>query len=181
MLCNCKKYKKYKPIINENDDFYKSLSEKEKELFKEDINYSWFIETIISKILMKNPHPNIVTIYKVTEDFIEMEWLDTHTTFLFKITDTDIISLYEAKKYMQKLGISYIDWKYDNIGYNSLHKVKIFDFNMSGIFNIHNNDIWLYKPPNGYKYRLCVDNDYITPINMDNYAFLHGFYIEPYE
>lgn len=174
MLCNCKKYKKYKPIVDEND---KSLNSTQKEELKKNINYEWFIETTISNILIENPHPNIVTIYKVEKDFIEMEWLNTQ--FISK--NVDIIALYEAKKHMQKLGISYIDWKYDNIGFTDLHKIKIFDFNFSGIFDTSNNDIWIYKPSDGYKYKICVNNDYITPLNMDNYAFLHGFYIEPYE
>ncbi len=177
MLCNCAKYRKYKPNIDENDKWYKSLNITQQELYKERINYDWFIETTISNILMKNPHPNIVSIYKVEKDFIEMELLNTQ--FLSK--NIDIIGLYEAKKHMQKLGISYIDWKYDNIGFTNSYKTKVFDFNSCGIFDNSNNDIWLHEPPNGYKYRLCVNNDYITPINMDNYAFLYGFYIEPYE
>lgn len=177
MLYNCEKYRKYKPIIDENDESYKSLNTIQKELYKEDINYQWFIETTISNILMKNPHPNIVTIYKVEKDFIEMELLNTQ--FLPK--NIDIIALYKAKKHMQKLSISYIDWKYDNIGFTNSHKIKVFDFNFCGIFDSSNNNIWLHKPLNGYKYRLCVNNDCITPLNIDNYAFLHGFHIEPYE
>ncbi len=164
------KYKKYKFDITKESWFLK-LSHEEQERKKRDSDYLWFVESTIAKILMENPHPNIVSIYKVDANYIEMEFLNTQII----PRDLDMRKLYEAKKHLQKLGIAYIDWKHDNVGIDLFGNVKLFDFNLSGMYS---GNEWMITPIHGYIYREAIKNQYQTPEDIDNYAFIYGFYLD---
>jgi hypothetical protein len=164
------RYKKYKPKIDD-EKWFQKLSREKRLKIKNEIEYLWFVECTIAKILIDNPHPNIVTIYKVEDDYIEMEYLNTRIL----PNDFDLRGLYEAKKHLQKLGIAYIDWKHDNIGTDFFGRIKIFDFNFSGLY--HENE-WMINPIPGYVYKEALKNDYRNPMDIDNYAFLYGLFID---
>ena len=121
------------------------------------------VEKEISKILMKNPHPNIVRIYDVTDDYVDMEFLDTRT-------EIDTMTMIEAKTHLQKLGILYIDWKSDNIGTDSKGVFKLFDFDVSGTFNTVTGE-WILEPSHFYAYNKAIKQGAKSPIDIDNYAF----------
>lgn len=98
------------------------------------------------------------------------------------LTVSDATFLQRGKDHLHKLGISYIDWKFENIGLSPVDdKMKIFDFDCSGIFDIETND-WIIEPFNErYNFRIgkrlieSMKNCYVTPINLDNLLFTKMF------
>jgi serine/threonine protein kinase len=125
-------------------------------------------ELHISNILMKYPHPNIVKIYRVSDYYVDMEllpYLNKNTNF-----NKDIIikTMNNVRKHLHNLGISYIDWKYDNIGLDENGNYKLFDFDVSGIYN---NNVWIIEPPHYYSYKKAIKNGFIIPTDIDNYSF----------
>jgi serine/threonine protein kinase len=125
-------------------------------------------ELYIYKLLKQYPHPNIVKIYRVYDDYIDMEllpYLNNNTKF-----NKDIIikSMNSVRKHLHNLGISYIDWKYDNIGLDDYGNYKLFDFNVSGVYN---NDNWIMEPQHYYNYNNSIKYEYRRPVDIDNYSF----------
>lgn len=117
-------------------------------------------EKEITLRLLKNPQKNIVKIYDVTNNHINMEYLQTN----YRITENNLEKylddIYSGIKQLHNLNIIYIDLKFDNIGYSEQDKCfKIFDFDHSGIVDNQNNKIWLYKPQSGYIFK---DYNYMT-------------------
>jgi serine/threonine protein kinase len=138
-------------------------------------------EIDISKIIMENPHENIVEIYQIHEsspnNHIDMELLDRN---LEKYNIEDIRKTMEnVKTFLQGIGIMYIDWKSDNIGIDSNGNLKLFDFDASGKINIGEKEwknVWAIKPPTYYySYRKSIEAGYILPKDIDNYSFCLGF------
>ena len=125
-------------------------------------------ELHISKILMNNPHPNIVRIYRVYDNCVDMELLP----YLKSNTDFDknilVKHMNEVRKYLHSLNISYIDWALHNIGADYNGNYKLFDFNCSGIYN---NNEWVIEAPRYHNYIKSVKMGYNTPIDIDNYSF----------
>jgi hypothetical protein len=115
---------------------------------------------------MKNPHPNIVKFFKITDSFVDMEELNTKDVNI----DEAIKVMKGVKVFLQRLGIAYIDWKIDNIGKDKHGIYKLFDFDCSGIF--HKND-WLIKPVEFFNYNKAIKNGYTTPKKIDNFSFLN--------
>jgi serine/threonine protein kinase len=137
-----------------------------KPFFRKYINLEYesdYIEYMISIKLIKNPHPNIVTIYRVTPIYIDMELLLT-----IDIKDKiNFVQVLNAIEHLHNLKIVYIDLKLDNIGISNNNNTKLFDFNCSGI--LLNNNKWLFKPVNSKNYiilkktsiKYLKDYDYI--------------------
>ena len=121
-------------------------------------------ELYIAKILEKNPLPNVVTIYKATEDYIDMELLDIDA-------DINPNQLIKARQQLLSLGIVYLDWKRDNVGVDRNGVTKVFDFNASGL--VDENGKWELPGPKGYIYRRAVKAGMKTPIDIDQWAFNH--------
>lgn len=143
--------------------------------FRKTIKYT--IELEIIKILQYNPHPNIVIFYDITNRYFDMELLDTEYLTLqceFSSKEIDVIrsQMEKAKDHLQSLGISYVDWKLDNIGYCHLtNQYKLFDFDGSGLFDKENNNRWINCPEPFNVYRYSILNKIIDPISMDNNGF----------
>ena len=129
-------------------------------------NYLVHVEKSIVNILMKNPHPNIVKFFKITNSYVDMEELNTKDVNI----DEAIKVMIGVKDFLQSLGIAYIDWKIDNIGKDKYGIYKLFDFDVSGIFN--NND-WLVKPVEFFNYKKAIKNGYTSPKEIDNFSFLN--------
>jgi serine/threonine protein kinase len=128
-------------------------------------------EKEICEILMKHPHKNIIKIYAVTNDYIDMELLNTD---LMKVSMSKLQKdMMEVKTFLQGLGIMYIDWKLDNIGISDDGELKLFDFDVSGLINTETNE-WIIKPPEFWAYNDAVEHGMKTPIEIDNYAFKEG-------
>ena len=126
----------------------------------------------ICELLMKHPHKNIVKIYAVTKDYIDMELLN------IRLRKVDMNKLQkdmmEVKTFLQSLGVMYIDWKLDNIGIGNDGEFKLFDFDVSGLLDT-NTHKWIIKPPTDFwAYNNAVENGMITPVDIDNYAFKEG-------
>jgi len=125
-------------------------------------------EIAIANVLIKNPFPNIVTIFDVNNKYIELEHLDT-TSKLDKTKLIEVMRL--TKDFLQSLGIIYIDWKPDNIGISEDGIYKLFDFDASGLLDVNNN-VWIVKPiEEYYSYRKAIENGITDPNEIDNYAF----------
>ena len=115
----------------------------------------------------------IVNIIQLSNNFVKLENLDTS---LNHCTMADIKhKMKTVKAFLQNLGIMYIDWKRDNIGIGRLDgELKLFDFDVSGIIDLHTNE-WLLPPPKCWAYRDAINAGMITPKEIDDYAFNKGF------
>jgi serine/threonine protein kinase len=122
--------------------------------------------------LMLNPHKNIVTIYGIGENYIDMELLNTDMS----TEDTDKIKnvMMEVKTYLQSIGIMYIDWKLDNMGIGKDGEIKLFDFDASGLVDIETREIIL-KPPVYWAYTNATENGKVNINDIDDYAFDYAF------
>jgi len=131
-------------------------------------------EIKISRILIRNPFPNIVTFYEVNDNYIEMEELDVETKFDPKKVKE---AMQKVKAFLQSLGIMYIDWKLDNIGISKDGTYKLFDFDVSGLVNLKTNK-WTVKPLTYWSYNTAIENGCTTPQEIDDYSFNRGIILE---
>lgn len=135
-------------------DFFKKMTVNENEI-------------LICKLLMKNPHNNIVKIYAIGKDYIDMELLNTC------INSHNLIAIKNeiagVKTYLQSLGIMYIDWKLDNLGIGKDKQFKLFDFDVSGLIDI-NTSKWLIEPPRFWAYNSAIGKGMKVPTDIDNHA-----------
>lgn len=130
------------------------------------------VEIEISRRLMQRPHTNIVNIYEVTSNYIDMELLDTNICNFSKDAINTIMA--SVKQHLQDLGIIYIDWKSDNIGVGSDGELKLFDFDVSGIIDVATN-IWIMKPVQYYAYNKAVESGMKTAKEIDDYSLINMY------
>jgi serine/threonine protein kinase len=126
-------------------------------------------ETEIVKILMQNPHPNIVTYFEINPDFVKMEELNTYDIVFDEVIDI----MREVKSFLHGLGIMYIDWKIDNIGKGKDGNYKLFDFDASGIVNKDNT--WRIEPADFFTYKKAKKAGISDPKEVDDFAFERFF------
>lgn len=138
-------------------------------------------EIFISKLLMENqkdnPHPNIVHFFNVSDDFIDMEELETSATTASddpyeqyippKITQKLIHDMRSAKDYLQSLGIIYFDWHTGNVGKSKNNVYKLFDFDNTGLIDLNTNE-WIFEP-----YQRV--NKKLSPKEIDDKQFEKNF------
>ena len=125
-------------------------------------------EKKICELLMNNPHKNIIKIYGIGKDYIDMELLNTDMDSIDKsVIKTKMLNV---KAYLQSLGIMYIDWKLDNIGISEDGEIKLFDFDISGTID-NKTKKWIIEPKKAWSYNNAIQNGMITPTEIDNYAF----------
>lgn len=131
-------------------------------------------EKKIVSILKEHPHPNIVSIYDVAFDHIDIELVNPSFNITNEIETQIQETLYDVKKHLQSLGIIYLDWKYDNVGIGKNGEFKLFDFDCSGIAALNQTEkLWELAPFDGYAYRKCKGQEIVSPYKMDDYAFQH--------
>lgn len=131
------------------------------------------VEKKITKIIKLYPHPNIVTIYNITNKYVDMELLTpiNNNLSLNTIEKNKIIKLMEnVKNHLQSYGIIYLDWKFDNIGIDTDGNYKLFDFDVSGIINLKTK-LWIIRPFPAYAYNKSIEFGINNPIKMDNFCF----------
>ena len=140
------------------------------------------IEKVIYKILLKKQDEiiarsiGIVNIIQITDEFVDLELLNTGIDIRHYISDNEIQNeMMNVKSYLQSLGIMYIDWKYDNMGISKIDgKVKLFDFDVSGYASL-DKSIWTIEPLHYYSYNKAIDAGITHPIDIDNFAFKHMY------
>ena len=138
------------------------------------------IELEIAKILKSYQHNNIVEFYNITSEFIDMELLETYETresivnLIYKNKPVIKEVMREVKSFLQNLGIVYIDWKIDNVGYLN-NSYKLFDFDMSGIFDV-NTKGWIIPPEAGFNYKTGIRRQIYDPLKLDNICFENAFH-----
>ena len=138
---------KFKTTTHKGKDFFRKMSTDASELK-------------LCKMIKDNPHPNIITIYDISINkygvcYIDMELLQTEISE--KDKDEIKMVMTNVKTYLHKLGIMYIDWKFDNIGKSNDGQFKLFDFNVSGLIDITSKDQeWIIKPPPYWSYSKAV-------------------------
>jgi serine/threonine protein kinase len=136
------------------------------------------IELAIARKVMRNPHPNVVKIYAVGPNYIDMEMLDV-SSVTSKYCRDHMAELRRAKNHLHKNGIVYLDWKPDNMGISYINgKIKVFDFDMSGLLRRRilfvNN--WKIEPAlKGFLLRHAEEAGQLTPIKADDWIFDHRF------
>jgi serine/threonine protein kinase len=128
-------------------------------------------EQLCALKLIYKPHPNIVDIYNIGFNCIDMELVNCEydLTPIVKENIRDIMK--DVKKYLNSIGIVYLDWKYDNIGIGKDGKYKLFDFDCSGIINTSKPYIWKEEPEHLFVYNNCIKKNITQPLKMDEYAF----------
>jgi serine/threonine protein kinase len=128
-------------------------------------------EIKLCKLLKNNPHKNIIKIYDVGDNYIDMELLDTD--YVLELNEVDKMKvkevMQEVKSFLQGLGFMYIDWKYDNIGKSDDGEYKLFDFDASGL--LKSDSPWEIEPPHFWSYKQATIKGITTPVEIDNYAF----------
>ena len=128
-------------------------------------------EKEICTLLMKHPHNNIITIYDIGNNYIDMEFV--HTDIHIEDRSKLHYVMMEVKTYLQEIGIIYIDWKVDNIGISNDGTYKLFDFDCSGVMDIETKQ-WIITPPTCWSYHDAIQHGMDTPVDIDNYAFKEG-------
>ena len=103
--------------------------------------------------IYKNPHPNIVNIFKLDKNYVDLELLNTH--ILNTDIDKIIIDMIKVKEHLQSIGIIHLNWTTENIGFDSHKNFKLFDFNCCGIINQYDKSQWLSRPNQTEKYNLA--------------------------
>jgi hypothetical protein len=135
-------------------------------------------EIKLCKLLKNNPHKNIIKIYDVTDNYIDMELLDTN--YVLELNEIDKMKvkevMQEVKSFLQGLGFMYIDWKYDNIGKSDDGEYKLFDFDASGLLKSEermgdSDSPWEIEPPHLWSYKQATIKGITIPNEIDNYAF----------
>lgn len=116
-------------------------------------------------LLMNNMHPNIVNIYRLNDNYVDIELLDIEYKLTYKIINT----MRGIKKYLHSIGIVYLDWREDNFGLSIDGTIKLFDFNSAGILD--KNGEWIKKPPLHYHYLQTLDIGITDPYKIDDYIF----------
>ena len=142
-------------ILYEGNDFFRKMT-------------TSIVEKKICEIIMKHDHKNIIKIYCVGKDYVDMELLNTDISKgeMSKIKNVMV----EVKTYLQNLGIIYIDWKLDNIGISEDNQFKLFDFDASGLIDIETNE-WIIRAPLYWSHKEAIKNGMETPFDIDNCAF----------
>jgi hypothetical protein len=137
------------------------------------------LEIKISKIIMANSHPNIVKIYNIypnKEDGsytnIDMEFLEVNVGLDFNVYES---LLENAKEFMHNLGIAYVDWAKENIGFSAEGTAKVFNFDVSALYDPKTNIFTEIPEPKGYLWRNAEEADMNTPIEVDNWIFNRMF------
>ena len=152
-----------KDVLHNGKDFFRKMTDNENEIK-------------LCAFLMKHPHENIIKIQDINKDengvqYIDMEMLDTDIENANK--KQIIVAMKKVKKYLQNLGIIYIDWKPDNIGIDEDGNIKLFDFDVSGMIDTETNE-WIIEPPKLHSYSVAIHNGMETPIEIDDYSFDMG-------
>jgi len=131
-----------------------------------------------------NKPENVVNIYYVGSNFVDMELLDD--TYREKALDKEEIvkiteRMRETKTELQGFGILYIDWKIDNIGFSKTDNTyKLFDFDCSGIMDTETKE-WKKTPKMYYSYGMAVIAGKEKPLEIDDYIFeMETFTETPY-
>lgn len=122
----------------------------------------------IATILKNNPDPNIVKYFDVNDKYVDMEELED----LSENYDHTVLvkQMRRVKRFLQGLGIMYIDWKLDNIGKGKDGNYKLFDFDASGLLDLSSNT-WEIEPLHYYNYNQAIKNGYKTPKEIDDWSF----------
>ena len=136
------------------------------------------IELAIARKIMRNPHPNIVKIYAVGDNYIDMEMLDADSV-TSKYCRDHVAELRRAKNHMHKNGIVYIDWRAQNMGISYINgKLKVFDFDLSGLLRrriLYVNKWKLTSELKAFLLRNAEAAGQITPLKADDWIFEHRF------
>ena len=132
--------------------------------FRKMIKERYIVEILIARIIKKNPHPNIVKIYRIENNYIDIELVNNNYDF----TKDILYKMYHVRDHLNKNNVAYIDWKLDNIGIGADGEPKLFDFDCSGIFK---GTDWIVEPQEAYNY---AQFKVLEPIEIDN-CCLHTF------
>jgi hypothetical protein len=156
----------FMPELYDGKPFFRKMTDSKVEL--EICNKLFNLQTVNKK------HKNVVNIYYVGSNFVDMELLDIYEIYGEKETEetVKIIEIMrEVKTELQGLGILYIDWKLDNIGFSKIDNTyKLFDFDCSGIMNIETKE-WIKKPKMYYSYTQATIAGKEKPLEIDDYIF----------
>jgi len=122
------------------------------------------VELKIASLIQKNPHPNLVNVYKISKSppYIDYQLLDTNYSVSKKNRSNYIDNIRQGILHLHNLNVVYIDFKNsygDNIGYDKISKTyKIYDFDVSGVTK-GNKKEWfkLYTPPDYFNYKKFLE------------------------
>jgi len=131
-------------------------------------------EQEVAECFKKFPHPNIVKVYRVTPEYIDVELVSRKPPKNEEVMN-NMAQLLSAKTHMHIHGIVYIDWKPENMGRAADGTLKIFDFDSCGFFrrNLFGWNIWREQPPFSYVLAAAMSARKRSPIAIDDWIFEH--------
>lgn len=128
-----------------------------------------YTETEIYRRFLTHSHPHIVSVYDIKYTFVDIELVNTPIPTPDAI-ETFIQTTTDIKNFLHTHGIVYIDWKLDNFGINAAGEYKLFDFDMSGMFDTHTHN-WTVQPVEGFLYRRAIDRRLERPMDIDDFIY----------
>jgi hypothetical protein len=145
------------------------LNRDQKDLNRERCRKNQLREKQLIEHLQRHPHPNVVTFYRVTERYVDMEYLyplESHDTL-----ERILPVMEKVKTFLQGIGVIYMDWKLDNL-VKGKNGYTLIDFDHSGIATMDCDYRWIVEP-SGWSYdqakRWCA-----TPNEMDDWSFVYN-------
>jgi serine/threonine protein kinase len=140
-------------------------------------SYSDMTEMIICERLYDSPQKNVVKIFNVTNEYIDVEMV--RQSFKMKLPQKAYMDLFAGIQQLHTLGIAYIDMKHDNCGYSAKDKVwKWFDFDIAGVVDSYDTSKWLRRPLVGFILKDIMRMNPIIEDLRDLDAFAWQLYME---
>lgn len=130
-------------------------------------------ELQINKMLIDTRIQNIIKIYGIGKNYIDMEFITKIN--LTELDTHEIVDLMrKVKSQLQTVGYIYIDWKLDNIGISSEdEEYKLFDFDCSGFIDTQTKE-WLIEPMRmNFRHKKLIEDKsrVYRPIEIDDICF----------
>lgn len=121
------------------------------------------LEKAIAGIFLAYPHPNVVNIYRISNDYIDMELLSND------VESVHPLDKHRAHEYFKQHGIVLIDWDLSVWGSDIYGIPKIQDFELAGLMSL-TLGCWLIAPKNSASYQEALRNGAINPLDVDNFT-----------
>jgi hypothetical protein len=121
------------------------------------------VEKAISAIIMAHPHPNVVNIYKVCDQFIDMELLSDDVEYVHPLDK------YRAYTHFKKYGIVLVDWHSSAWGSDIYGIPKVQSFELAGLVD-KTTGAWIYTPKMSKTYAAAMEEGHINPEDVDKWT-----------
>jgi hypothetical protein len=120
-------------------------------------------ELAIAAIIKAHPHPNIINIFTISDDYIDMELLSDDVDYVHPLDK------YRAHTHFKKHGIVLVDWDKSSWGTDVYGFPKVQNFELSGLMD-KTTGAWIYAPKMSRTYAGAIADGRINPVDVDEYT-----------